>query len=172
MEKSQILLTEDTFSLMKTHEPNPWGIVSAQKRDPKERVVANAGWYNGRGEYVGFGDLSASDLVKLAQVLQVGEVFVVLSENDSFRNFVKGTDAYYAAFCGGGVPIVPLNWQKPGFEYLKERCILIVVCGSVSVVEDKVRGLSASLERNLALTMISREECRKEFERIELTLLA
>ena len=59
-------LTQETFSLMKTPVPNPWGIVAGQKRNPKERVIESAGWYNKEGEYIGFGDLSAMDLMKFS----------------------------------------------------------------------------------------------------------
>jgi len=51
--------------------------------------VHNGGWYNCKGEKIGWGDLSPNDIVRLSQELEDGEDFYVLGEQDSYWNFVK-----------------------------------------------------------------------------------
>jgi len=68
---------------------NALGIVTGQIR--AEDYVHNGGWYNGRGEKIGWGDLSPADFKRIRDQLAMspGEMFIVLGERDSFWNFVK-----------------------------------------------------------------------------------
>jgi hypothetical protein len=152
-----VILTEGTFSLMKTPTPNPWGIMSGQCRESAEnlgadwkdkRYVAGAGWYNKYGEYVGSGDLSLRDLFLLAnEVLTGDEILIVLSEEDSFRCFIRGTEEHHRAFFkGNGLYATPPRWDKPGHGYLAERCVLIVAERKIFLAGDKISQVWTTLE--------------------------
>ena len=51
-------------------------------------LIHNGGWHNKAGEWLGWGDLSPADLRRVMEVLEEGEMFVVLYESDRPR--VKG----------------------------------------------------------------------------------
>lgn len=53
-----------------------------------DSIAHNGGWYNHRGEKLGFGDLSLYDLMRVCRDISDSEAFIVLSESDSFWNFV------------------------------------------------------------------------------------
>ena len=46
----------------------------------KKVIFHNAGWYNKKGDEIGWGDLSFGDLLNIKTGLRTGEVFIVLSE--------------------------------------------------------------------------------------------
>ena len=52
----------------------------------KQDLIHNGGWYNKAGEWLGWGDLSPLNLKRLAEVLEEGEMFVVLYERDRAGN--------------------------------------------------------------------------------------
>lgn len=45
-------------------------------------LIHNGGWHNKAGEWLGWGDLSPKDLRHLMEILEEGEMFVVLYESD------------------------------------------------------------------------------------------
>lgn len=53
--------------------------------------VHNGGWFNTKGEKLGWGDLSITDIQRIAECLQEGELFLILSERDSYWDHVKIT---------------------------------------------------------------------------------
>lgn len=48
-------------------------------------LIHNGGWHNKAGEWLGWGDLSPADLLRLMKVLEEGEMFVILYESDRPR---------------------------------------------------------------------------------------
>lgn len=136
MDEKSKEISEDTFSLMRGLAENPWGMYAAQKCSRHVRVIEDAGWYDKRGKYVGSGDLSAKNVVDLAETLPEKELFIALTDKDSFRNFIRGTPEYYATFCGGGVPVTPPPHAEPGIEYITERAVLMIARGSVLMREE------------------------------------
>jgi hypothetical protein len=52
----------------------------------RQDLIHNGGWYNKAGEWLGWGDLSPLNLKRLAEVLEEGEIFVVLYERDRAGN--------------------------------------------------------------------------------------
>lgn len=123
-------ITKETFSLMEGLAENPWGMYAAQKCSAHVRVIEDAGWYNKCLKYVGFGDLSAKNVVDLAETLPEKELFIALTDKDSFRNFIRETPEHFATFCGGGFPVVPSH-DEPGIDYIKDRAVLMVARGSI-----------------------------------------
>ena len=65
-------------------------------------LIHNGGWHNKAGEWLGWGDLSPADFRRLMEVLEEGEMFVILYEMDRPR--VQGqpdtTPAYLAEKAG------------------------------------------------------------------------
>ena len=45
-----------------------------------KKLFHNAGWYNRKGEEIGWGDLSVKDLKNIKGGLRTGELFIVMSE--------------------------------------------------------------------------------------------
>lgn len=115
---------------MKGLAENPWGMYAAQKCSPHVRVIEDAGWYNKYLKYVGFGDLSAKNVVDLAETLPEKELLIALTDKDSFRNFIRDTPEHYATFCGGGFPVVPPH-DDPGIDYIRDRAVLVIARGSI-----------------------------------------
>lgn len=91
---------------------NELGIVSGQMR--AREYIHNGGWYNVRGEKIGWGDLSTDDLEHIAEVMKGNseEVFVVLSEQASFWNFVSSFGFTGASCETDGTE------QNPGINYV------------------------------------------------------
>lgn len=52
----------------------------SDRRSAEERVVHNGGWFNPKGEQLGWGDLSLEDMARIRDDLLPGEVFLVLKE--------------------------------------------------------------------------------------------
>lgn len=48
----------------------------------RDDTVHNGRWFNGDGEYLGWGDLSKSDIRRIMEMIQLSEMFVVLYESD------------------------------------------------------------------------------------------
>lgn len=92
---------------------NALGIVTGQIR--AEDYVHNGGWYNGRGEKIGWGDLSRLDFKKIHDQMKLspGEMFIVLGEHASFWNFVS-----MSREGGGSSASVDANEVNPGVEYI------------------------------------------------------
>ena len=84
-------------------------------------IVHNGGWYNQNGDRVGWGDLSPQDLKKVSEVLDAGEVFVVLREMDAYWDLPSRL--------GRG------RMDDPGKEYLVEYACFAVVKDCIYVVD-------------------------------------
>lgn len=79
----------------------------------------NAGWYNCRGEKIGWGDLDALDLRRLQDNLD--EPFIILYEQDSFWNFVKSVGVI------GSMCDTEPTMDTPGVKYIAEHVAGVVV---------------------------------------------
>jgi hypothetical protein len=95
-----------------------------------DELVHNGGWYNRKGEKLGWGDLSARDLARIAMELKDGELFVILGEQDSYWNFVKKND-----FVRGRTEVRP-EVDAPGIGYVAEKCRYIIAPGVLYFVTD------------------------------------
>ncbi len=182
--EAQVILTEDTFSLVKTPTPNEWGIVAGQYRKPQDkkieglgpdwgnaRFIKKAGWYNKCGRYVGSGDLSLADIDKLvSEILENDEIFIALSNKDSFRNFVRGSKEYHGAFHkGNGLYAEMPPWQEPGFDYLADRCILLLAKNQICLAEDKLHKVWPKV---LGVSILRETRMRRDEIRHALKMLA
>jgi len=86
----------------------------------KEHFGHNAGWYNKSGEKIGWGDLNVEDVKKLMRNLQPGELFITVSEHDSFWKFVTSFGPI------GSMCSTDPQEQEPGIDYLAEKSRYII----------------------------------------------
>lgn len=127
----------------------PFGLRYEQMRDTQV-VVRNAGWFNKRGERLGFGDLSRGDLVGISEGLNQNELFVVLNDDDSYRSFTRGE--------------VPWDkFQIPGIEYIVDHFEVMVQKGLVLIPE----GHQINENEGLNIRNVSRAEAAEIIAGIE-----
>lgn len=96
-----------------------------------DRVLKNFGWYNRRGEKLGWGDISFCDMFRIRDNLDSGEVLFFLCEEDSFWEFVLEVDP-----TGGEVCVVDDKIYAPGLRYVLEKCVWFVIPGRVFKVHE------------------------------------
>lgn len=96
--------------------------------------VHNGGWYNKLGEKLGWGDLSLSNIKRISEELEEGELFIVLSEQDSFWEHV--TDIRGPAVCGM-VTVDKESEMNPGQQVLIEKARYIIAKGAIYLPPDK-----------------------------------
>ena len=76
--------------------------------------VHNGGWYNQKGEKLGWGDLSIDDIETISLELKEGEAFVVLSERSSSWNFILS-------------PEIDVPVDAPGVDYIAKHAMLVIL---------------------------------------------
>jgi hypothetical protein len=89
-------------------------LYSGQMRGGSGKLTHNSGWYNKSGEKLGWGDLSVSDMKRIAKEIGNDELFIVLSEGNSHWNFV------------GCTATVDLDEHAPGAQYVAEKAMYII----------------------------------------------
>ena len=99
------------------------GLRSGQLR--ADDFVHNGGWYNDRGEKLGWGDLSPSDVLRIVQSLEPGDAFYVLSEQDSFWNFVTALGPI------GSLCATSPNVHAPGLPYVEEHARYLLLPNTI-----------------------------------------
>jgi hypothetical protein len=100
------------------------GLTTGQTRMGADKVGHNAGWYNKRGEKVGWGDISLRDMTRIVQLLAKGasdELFITMGEQDSFWNFVEKPIGPIGAMCK-----TTEQEKAPGFDYLVEHAMYVI----------------------------------------------
>lgn len=106
-----------------------------------EDFVHNGGWYNARGEKIGWGDLSFNDMVLLSSRLDHDDVFVILSESDSFWNFVEEIGVI------GSMSEVEPTADNPGVEYVTAKAMYAITNEGVFLITDEPRDLPSGAFR-------------------------
>lgn len=106
-----------------------FGLHDGQISDPDK--VHNGGWYNLVGEKLGWGDLSPEQILRISQEIEENELFIVLSEHDSFWCYVKEFGD-----TGEDCETDEARMLWPGIEYVMEKCKLIIRKGMVEAVAD------------------------------------
>ncbi len=98
-----------------------FGLRTGQMRCGYESPRAhNGGWYNQAGEKLGWGDLRPDDFKRIQQLLEPGQMFLVLGEHDSFWNFVSR-----ASVIGSMATTTP-DMDAPGAEYVAEKAWYVI----------------------------------------------
>jgi hypothetical protein len=115
----------------------------------------NSGWYNREGEKLGWGDLSLEDFQHISDGLDENELFIVLSESDSFWNFVTRPGLI------GSISEVNPDVNAPGKEYVAEHCMYIIAKGKVYTVTDWGKREDTIQRGDLSMTVLDRDEARQ-----------
>lgn len=125
-------LTQGMFgSEFGAKKENPFKLQTGQMR-AAAKMTHNSGWYNAAGEKIGWGDLAAYDMLEIKYNLEPNEVFIVLSESDSFWNFVMpGRIALIGSMC----ETEPTE-QSPGSEYVMQKMSYVITQDDVFYVTD------------------------------------
>lgn len=79
-------------------------------------LIHNGGWYNSKGEKLGWGDLSLAKIRTIISNLNKGEVFVVLPETASYWDFIEYKDSKM---------YLKAEENNPGQEYISSNCSYI-----------------------------------------------
>lgn len=95
------------------------GLRQSQMRSGYDRTH-NSGWYNRQGVKIGWGDLNGQDFVRIADELEDGEAFIILSESDSYWN-TKGSP-----FSNDGPDEI-----TPGQKYVLDRARFAITGGVI-----------------------------------------
>jgi hypothetical protein len=94
------------------------GLRDGQRHSDHVSGTRGAGWYNERGQWLGWGDLRNPDLEAIATELTYGERFIILHEEDSYRRFIRNIVP--------GLSRAFRNEDAPGLDYVAEHAILII----------------------------------------------
>ncbi len=127
---------------------NQFGLRCGQMR--RNDLVHNGGWYNKEGEKLGWGDLSEADLITIRDGLEESDVFIILSEMDSYWNFPvqakqEGTS------------------EAPGKKYVAEHAKFYITKGTIHSVispydsarkHGEVNGIFTYATRKTLLTLL------------------
>ncbi len=81
-------------------------------------ALNNAGWYNGYGEKLGYGDLAISNLHDIQRELSEGECFAALSERASSWDMPKTLDCL-----------------EPGIQYIKDNAAWFVTPSNIFYID-------------------------------------
>lgn len=114
-------LTKGMYGTEFERTGNTFGLRCGQMHS-EGKVTHNSGWYNKKGEKLGWGDLSADDFRRISIELDESEVFLVLSERDSFWNFIV-TSPGPTHQSSDTRP----ESEAPGIDYVMAHAVYIVV---------------------------------------------
>jgi len=133
---------------------NLFGLYCGQIRI--EDLVHNGGWYNKQGEKLGWGDLDKADFLRIATELKDGELFIVLSESDSFWNFVTKIGPL-GSLCKTDPKI-----ENPGKGFVAQKCNFIIgPCQLYYVDEYNSLKDSAVDIKGLEFEVLTREKAKQ-----------
>lgn len=123
-------LTQGMYGTEYRRGSNLFGLRCGQIGDG---VTHNSGWYNKAGQRLGWGDLDVDDFENIALGLEDDELFILLSERDTFWNERLERLA-------GGKPGKRLDQEAPGVDYVAEHARFIIApCEVYAVIRSGER---------------------------------
>lgn len=117
-------------------------LYSGQMRGGKTKMTHNSGWYNKSGEKLGWGDLSVGDFKRISREINKTELFIILSERDSFWNFVTHIGAV-GCMCQTN----PAE-KAPGVNYVVEHARYVIARKKFYIVDRYGYKKKSTLELN------------------------
>lgn len=111
------------------HEPGLFGLKYEQTETIGKSVVGNdLAWFNDRGEYIGFGDLTGERCQRIAAELQDGEMFIALYPEEGHWHFdrCRGPECAYGQH----------SRHTPGWPYLADHAAYIILPGRMIYASD------------------------------------
>lgn len=104
------------------------GLSDGQTREGFVPCTHHSGWFNERGEWIGWGDLTREDMSSIARALKDNERFIVLHEEDSYRRFLKCSLPDFRD--------MPRNEDAPGLDYIAMHAIFIIERRHIYIVSN------------------------------------
>lgn len=152
-------LTQGLFGHeFKPNRDNPFDLRTGQMRSyGNGKVGHNAGWYNQNGEKLGWGDLTMTDLERVATAIEKDEMFITVAEQDSFWAFVQQIGSI------GALCRVKPTEAAPGREYVACKARYVVTRGTVSHIRgrhDKTR--NGQTREKFFRTLVGRDPTDQE----------
>lgn len=95
-------------------------------------IVHNGGWYNLAGEKLGWGDLSAVDIIRLMAELQGDEAFLVIGEHATHWAFTRHDRARFGT--------AGMDPSAPGLVYVLKHLRWVILLGVAYQVSDNHKG--------------------------------
>jgi len=148
------LLTQAMYGTEFNPASRLFGLRCGQMRSTS-KVVHNGGWYNRRGEKLGWGDLSTTDFLNIQAELPELELLVVLEEEDSFWKFVTHNPGVIGSMCSTTPTI-----DAPGVGYVATHCSFIVSSTELYHIEDDSRTTGVFEYCNLKFKRLGRAQAR------------
>lgn len=105
----------------------PFGLQIGQMRG--RRIVKNAGWYNADGQKIGWGDIGADDLRRIAAEIPGEEMFIVLRQEDAHWRFHQDQPLVHQS--------THLTEEFPGRDYVAKNARYIVTSGACFSVDER-----------------------------------
>lgn len=140
------MLTKGMFGSEFSPTSRMFGLRCGQMRY-EGKLTHNSGWYNAAGEKLGWGDLSASDVVCLIAELPEGEVFYILPERASYWEVPSGSDP-----------------MAPGVAYVREHAMLVVRRHTIYYINEFNTDRGPKVRGTLTMTYIGREDLARVCE--------
>ena len=131
-----------------TEASKAFGLRTGQMRS--RETIHNGGWYNAVGSKIGWGDLNPADYEVIQRNLDDGDVFVILSESDSFWSFVTGNPGVIGSMCS-----TTPDASAPGQAYVIDKARMLITKDRVAYVDRYVTdsgGFSEEEARALIVT--------------------
>ncbi len=97
---------------------------------PKQFVpcTKGSGWYNERGEWIGWGNLTTENMTALAEVLSPKQLFIVLHEENAFRRFLRNLLPDYSG--------LGASEDAPGQDYVMLHALFVISQNEICRVDD------------------------------------
>jgi len=116
-----------------------------------EKITHNSGWYNIKGEKLGWGDLSAQDFRRISAEIDPNEVFFVLSEHASHGAFMTEKEV-----------LDPLTGKEvkedaPGINYVAEHAMYIITQNRLVKV-DRWSKKEALVQYGLSFFVVNKQD--------------
>lgn len=99
----------------------PFGLRGGQHISHQPHL-AHTGWFNGRGQRIGSGDLDKRHLLRIAVECPIGEHFLILNEPAAHWRLIEQSDRY--------------DYDDPGIDYVSTYATYMVITGAVYKITD------------------------------------
>lgn len=110
-----------------TFGPGPFGQKIGQRKHGYVPCTRGSGWYDKNGHWIGWGDLTREDMMRIAREIPEGERVIVLHEEDSYRRFLKVLVRDPSREFR--------NEDEPGLEYLSAHVLFVIESHTISRVD-------------------------------------
>lgn len=139
------MLTKRMFGTEMSPVRGPFGLCSGMMCGDDGKIRHNAGWFNRKGELLGWGDMGPRAFTAIATELPRDEMFIILGES-----------AWRFDFRAHGIT----DYEQPGTDYVVRKADMLIRSGRCYTV-DVSDGSRWETRRGIDFRVISREAARQ-----------